>query len=235
MTTPGYPDYQRLSLQSGILLYGANAAITSTVVAFQGYVGNLQYINSFWNAVGGSDSYSIQLLFATDSTFTTFVSQIVAYRNGNSEGFRQFGIFTPWLKLQLVPKAGTSATVVQASFYGCMGEISAAKLGGFTKSIYDQEGSIGAGTTVTTTLTVVSPGTSVLSVFTNAAVWDLQLLAYDFPTNAFSIFFHMNSGGQQTQGQSIVAMPDSITQVKILNGDAAAKNFGVHLMPLIEG
>lgn len=233
MTQPGYPDYERLSLQSGILLYGNNIAITTTIVAFQGYVGNLSYIDFFWNAVGGSDSYSIALLYFNDSSFSIGVAQTVSYRNGNSEGYRQFAILAPWVQIQVTPKAGGSATGIQIAFYGCMGESGNAKLGGFTKSIWDSDGTIAAGGSVTTTLTAVSPGPAILSVFTVAVVWDCIFSAYDFPSNTFKTFFRINSTSLQIQGSFIVAMPDSIVQTFIKNADTASKVMAFHLMPMM--
>lgn len=231
MTTPGYPDYTRLSLQTGILLFGGNQPFPAQQVVFQGYLGNIEYINFFWNAVGGTDNYLISIQFSPDSTFSSLIAQVISVRGGNSEGYRQYGLLSPWVTIQVTPHTGGSNTSVQMACYGCMGEISSAKLGGFDDPILAFSGSVAASTIVTQNITAIAPGRATLSIFTTATTWDIELQKWNLGAANFSTFWQVNSTKGQVQGSFNVSLPDNIMQVRIDNADAGAQSFAVYLMP----
>lgn len=234
MTQPGYIDYTRTSLATGFLLAGTSEPIEAGTVVFEGYVGAWPFINAFWNAVGGTDHYSIQLLYYSDNTFSVQVAQQISIRTGNIIGYRQYAVLSPWLQIVIMPATGGSATSIEFAFFGTTQKALATQLGSLDTQFYEQTTSIAAGGTLTTQILKIFPGRAIVTWFTGATAWTMIVQRYDMGSAAFQPFWEIGSGGVANDGQLELAMPDAPLQVVLHNSSSGTSGFNVYIMPMME-
>lgn len=233
MTQPGYPDYERLSLSSGILLAGGQQAFTGPTNLFQGYVGNIPYIDFFWDAVAGPGHVNVQVTYWQDDTFTTQVAFTASVRTTNSIGYRQLSVLSPWLTIIVFPDTATDHTLCTYAFYGSTQSASSAKLGSLDSAFFEVSAAVAASTSAPFQIVKIYPGAAVLSWTILATAWQIQLQRWDYGAAAWKTFLFLGNTGAPASGTATVALPDAPIQAVLVNGDAAAKTFNVFLMPLI--
>jgi hypothetical protein len=234
MTTPGYLDYARVNLAAGFLLAGNTIKINTTKNVFQGYVGAWSYVNAFWNAGGGSDNYTIQFEYFSDSTFTSQIGIQVGVRNSNCIAWRQYGVLSPWLVIGIIPKLGTDTVTITYAFFGSNSSSTSAKLSSMETDLMNFNGSIAATSSASIGFTHVIPGAAIMSFHSNVnTTWTLELQRWDFGSSAWIDDVYIDQNILAFGGTFQIALPDAQVQVVIGNGNAAAKNFRCYVIPLL--
>jgi hypothetical protein len=234
MTTPGYIDYARVNLAAGFLLAGDTKKINVATNVFTGYVGAWSFVNAFWNAGGGSDNYTIQMEYFSDSTFSSQIGVQVGVRNSNCVAWRQYGVLSPWVIIGIIPKLGTDTVTITYAFFGSNSSSTSAKLASLDTDLLSFNGSIAATSNVSLGFTHVVPGAAVLSFHSNVnTTWTMELQRWDFGTSAWIDDLYIDQNTSAFGGVITVALPDAQIQIVIGNGNAAAKNFRCYVVPVL--
>lgn len=117
--TVGYPDYERLQLQSGQLLGNINQKVGTTEVTIAAvYVGSLPFINVYWDGGGSNGFYQIIVGYYTDETFSTQISAQDVIRAGFEVGITQFPTLSAFAAVAVVSQSAGNDVNVKVSAYG---------------------------------------------------------------------------------------------------------------------
>lgn len=235
MTLEGYPDYARMSLESGFLLAGATQRINATTTVFQGYVGSWGYVNAFWNAGGGTDNYTINFAYFTDGTFTSQVAVQLGVRNSNIVAWRQYPVLTPWLQIFITPKLGTDTVSITYDFHASNGQANSAQLASLDAGFLDQNGTVAISSNIQVGTTHLIPGSAIMSIHESVTTaWDLKLQRWDFGTSAWVDFFELDAATETANISVEIAMPDAQMQLRVDNTSTTVVLTSiVHIYPLM--
>lgn len=232
MSSPGYVDYARVNLAGGYLLAKGTRPLAGPFRAFTGYVGAWPFVNFFWNAVGATDSWQVELTYWSDSTYTESIAIQYANRNGNLIAWNQYAILSPWLTIDFVAKKGTNAVDVNFAFYGTSQGAPATRLASLDAGFVDTSDSLPASGSVAYTLTRVVPCLAVFTVQSTVAHWYINMQRYNFDTDAYEDFWIVDNNVLHSTNQLVVAMPDTPVKVNIQNLDSSTGTIRTHLWPI---
>lgn len=232
MGTPnqGYPDFARVNLAAGFLLYGAQVPYTTPKTVFQGYVGIYPYIDFWWSKFLGTDEYLVQFIWFADSTFSTSVASQLTVRDSNSQGAAQYAVLGPWLQINIQPNVGGDNNPAIVAIYGTTGRAPAGIQVSDDVPFFQYNTTQAAGTVTTPTKTII-PGPAILSYFSGAGTFSFSILSLNRNSFTYTEYWTIQQA-QPASGSLLVALPDSPTKIQIFNGGAGALAFKCYLQSL---
>lgn len=227
MPNPGYVDYARTSLSTGLQLAGGQNAIKTITDVFFGYVGAWTHLNFFWNATGASDNWQIQINFYEDSTFTTLVAGINAVRNGNMGSvWSQYGVLGPWVAIFIIPKVGGDSTVIRYNIYGTTGASQNNQLADTSSPIWRDQELFPASTQKTFFPVNTIPGRGVINLRWDINTsWNVNLLYFDWGTASYLDYTYWDNNTSGYGLTTQICIPDAPLQIVVHNANTAAHNF----------
>jgi hypothetical protein len=227
----GYPDYARLERAGGFLLYGSsNSTPPYNTNLFEGYIGLWPFLTLALSLGVGTDTVQVVIGYYTDETFSTLVGFRLINRQSAQFSVTQYANLSEWVSVRYVTKSGNPAPFASFGVYASTDPATQFHLVSMDVPLFQFDSTIAAGGTVTQVPQHVQPGPAVLCIFTNAAVWNVQLLYFDFNSNAFLRTLDMDNTIVAKGGVFAVALADVPMQVAIHNSDASTETFRVSLM-----
>jgi hypothetical protein len=215
---PGYPDYARVSLTSGYLLAGGNNDISAGTIVFQGYVGNWSYINEYFQNTVAGNYYTININYYTDSTFTVPIAQQVSVRGNQTLAYRQHGVLSPWVAINVTPNGAHSLDTVYRSFYGSNQRATSGQLGSLDVSGIHDDVILSPGGEITAYDAHVMAGPATVSIqVLNAQGYFVNLECYNTGSASYRPFWSVNDLVAVRGGTWNVSLPDCPYQARLHN------------------
>jgi hypothetical protein len=231
MPASGYPDYTRLTRSGGIELGAATGNITNLQQIFKGYVGNFSYVALTTNVDVSADFASVDLIWYSDSTFTTSVGLRRCLRTGSQFAETQYVNLSDWLLVQVETKSGAAMPFIWISAYGCQSAGDQYALTSNDVPLLGQTSSIAAATTISVTPQHVTPGSAFFTLQTVAASWFVNVNYYNWNTGAYTLLRQYNSTTYIVNIGERLSCLDTPYRFDVHNGDAAAKSFVLGWFP----
>ena len=225
MSSEGYPDYTRLSRSGGVLLGSATGNINSLQQLFKGYVGNFPYVAVTISVGVSADFASVNLLWYSDSTFTTLVGFRRVIRSSGQFSETQYVNLSDWLLFYVETKSGAAMPFGFVSAYGCQAPGNNVQLVSTDVPMWSTVSSVPATTTDQFVIPHVQPGAAHFTLQTVAASWFVNVNYYDWGAGAYTLFRQFNSTKYVSDISEDLPCLDSSIRIDIHNGDAAAKTF----------
>ena len=222
MPLTGYQDWQRVNFAAGLIVASWNAAVSATQVITALNVSSWTYLNfQLFNPSGGP-LLSVGYQFFTDATFSvqTFAGNIVLSSNMNT-GFC-IPVMTPWLKVNLTPKATGNNTVVTLNVYGANQYSTPYEFGTFSTPLSSGSHALGINGTSSDFTFFNYFGNALLHITTSSAnpcACDIGYL--DFTTNAYINYLHYDAISLNAPLRELIAIPASQIRVNLTNGGVA--------------
>lgn len=231
--TSGYPDYQRLSAQSGDQLGVWQPTINGDevldIIDCHGY----GYIDFSVNDFGGSAYFTVTLSFNTNSNGTNEAASFEFIPTPNGEQTLQFPVIARYCKVIVNWISGVKTDTPFLFAFGCnaiapdrMTSQPAAPLIFFAPTI-----AAGAKSTQAATTTV--QGGAILAI--NASVsnkWSAWLKYYD-PTAAAFMNYIVAYGSSYGQTAIVtIALPPTPFEIEVDNNDTVAQSFHISVTML---
>jgi len=223
MSTPGYPDYARLSQSGGKLLYGNYGTVPVNTVLFKGYVGDCPYVNFFCSTQNTGDFCKILFQWYTDDTFTTQVAYKYAIRGAANLGTTQYANLTPWLLVFYVSVSGNNFPFYAFSVYGAQGPAGANQLNSLDVPVGFYSATIPATTAETQTFSHVQPGAALLSGQFFGGNWLVALQYYDYGSATWLDISYLDNTGYGDGFNVSVGLLDTPMRLYLNNRNAAAE------------
>lgn len=227
MTTPGYPDYTRLSRSGGVELASATGNLTNLQQIFNGYVGNFSHVAVTILLNASTDFTSVDLIWYSDNTFTQVVGFRRLIRTGGQFSETLSVNQSDWLRLQVETKSGAAMSFQFLSIYGCQAVGDQFMLASMDVPLIGQTTSVPAASTVNVVPAHVQPGPAFFTLQTVAASWFVNVNYYDWNAGAFTLYRQFNSAAYVNNIGETFSCLDTPQQFQIHNSDAAAKVFVV--------
>lgn len=233
MTVPGYPDYQRVSLASGVLLGSFTGAVPSDTQVFKGYVGNWQALNTNWNSTNKTSLayYDVEYVYWTDNTFTTIIGEQIEVRSSEIQAFSQHVPQSPWLTVDIIYESGSALGNLVWSMYGSQILTSCAKIGGNNTPLISLHELVAPGvTSFPQGLTI--PGTCSLICTTNGVPVVVDIQAYNPGVSGYQNFAELGLLTASLDYTLISSVPDAPLNVQISNFNTGSVTVNVYLSVL---
>lgn len=227
MTTPGYPDYARLSQQGGYELFATSSPIPSGVVQFQGFVGSWPYVNLHTNLNNSADAFQFVLVYFADNTFTTQVGFRIATRLGGSFASTQYANLSPWLQFYVVSHSGAAISPLAVGLYATTGSAEQRQLTSLDVPLLSDNPTIPATSTQTYTPQHIEPGPAVLNFSGPATSWFINIFYWDVTSAAWKLYAQFLSTWAGAGGNWPLPMIDAPVRIDVHNGDAVARQVNI--------
>lgn len=228
MTSPlqGYPDYaRRTPMADQILINDTQTGLMSLITYTVGYVPNILALWMHFTAQGGRSR--VQFSWYADSGFTVLIGQ-AQMDTGSTSGIinRSFRTFAPYLKVTVIPQAGSSlnTTLILTT----VSDVTIPTLSNVYVNDIGRNGtSIGATSSDTAVSQQCRIGSALWSVTASAASWNARLQTVDFNNNISTIdrVDNANGAGQQRP----IYIGGGTPQILVVNNDASAKVYNAFL------
>jgi len=225
MTTPGYPDYTRLSRTGGVELGAASGNISNLQQIYKGYVGNFAYTAVTINTNVSADTTSVDLTWFSDSTFTQVIGFRRLIRNGSQFSETQYVNLSDWMIFQVETLSGSPMPFLWISAYGCQGPGDQISLVSTDVPILATTISVPATSTTQLVTTHVQPGDALFTLQTVAVSWFVNINYFDWGSAAYKLLRQYNSTTYVADINQDLPMLDAPYRIDVHNGDAAAKVF----------
>lgn len=227
MSTPGYPDYARLSAQGGFQLFAVSGTVNSGAILFQGYVGSWPYVNVHTNVNVSADACQVTLVYYSDNTFTTQVGFRVATRIGSSFASTQYSNLSPWLKFYVVSVSGNPMPFLALGLYGTTGYADQKQLASLDVPLLSDNPTIPATSTQSYLLQHVEPGDGVMTYSGPAASWFINVWYWDIGTAGYKLYAQFLSSWNGAGGNWRLPIIDAPPRVDVHNGDGVANKVNI--------
>lgn len=227
MTTPGYPDYARLSQQGAKLLYSTGAGnITSGQSLFAGFVGAWPYVVLQTRLNAAANNAQFVMEYFSDPGLTNLVAFRRAIRNQAMEATTQYANLTPWLSFFMDTDNGAVLPVASVSLLATTGNSRQIEMASTENPVAQNSSHIAAGTLQPFSIQPLQPGNAQFSFLTGAASWYVEFDFWSYDNSTWEVLAQVNSS-QYPNKQFIIDMPmfDAPMMLKINNGDAVSQNF----------
>lgn len=164
MTTPGYPDWERVTRVGGDFVTVSRTAISSTVILGPFNVQQWSTIMMWALTPVGSDFYQINWLWYDTQNQNNLLSSIFQIIGPNMEFPLPVTVGGPWLKIEIVPQAGGNNAVPVFSFTGMRNAPSAFEVNTYSAPILRDNSATPINTVVTFTGANIHYGNAILTI-----------------------------------------------------------------------
>lgn len=230
MVQVGYPDYERISTQSGNLLASGSQVFSTTKIVFQGYVGNWPYLNLFFNGGGGTGFYNVAWVYYLDDTFSQIVAEASSARGDLTTSYVQKTPLSPWLVIFIEPAPYNGGAAAQYALYGTTGKGDSSKLGVAAGPLFEQQQSIGANSLTFFPAVIVQPCLATMSLCAQVATSGFLIQRYDISSQAFVTCFFIIGTVNDYSVVTPIMLPDAPIQVGLQNRTAAAGTLSAYII-----
>lgn len=226
MTTPGFPDYARLS-QSGnkqlAFINGGN--LTNGQQLFRGYVGSWPYLAMFINMGATVDFAKFIVNYYSDSTFGIIVGFRFSIRWGAQFSSVVYGNMSDWATVQVFTQSTNPIPIGQFGVYATQGYTPTLAVDSLDVPLLFEHFSVPAATTSEFNIQHVHPGKARFLVNSAATSWQVKFRYYDWGTNSIQTMYQTQTFGVPTSTSEDFPQLDAPCYVDFVNNDAAAKTF----------
>lgn len=226
MTTPGFPDYARLS-QTGnrqlCFFFGVN--FTNGQILFQGYVGSWPYTDVFMDLGATADSLRVEMIYYSDKTMSVVVGFRFAIRQSGQFSSVCYGNVSDWMKIQVHTQSGNPIAIQVFGAYATQGYSPGMSVDSLDVPLMFIHVTIPAATTSEFGMIHVHPGPARFLVNSAATSWQIKFRYYDYNTNSIQTMYQSQVFGVPTSDDLDFPLLDAPCFVDIVNNDAAAKLF----------
>lgn len=228
MSTPGFPDFQRLQQSVGaevlVCSQVVNATFTSPVLS----MGAFGYVNMAAQLQGLADYYEVLLSWMTDRSGaqTVATQTIILVPSGNNA--IQVPVITPWLQVQIRNWNGVDTAPITVSFYGTNAMSPNLSIADGFAPFIQFNGPIAAGVTDTVNASTLYSGPASWGVACGTTgAWHAHLDFYSVQTASWIIMFEVHSAQFGQNSVLDVRLPPVPVRMVIVNdGTASATFFG---------
>lgn len=221
----GYPDYARLSQAGGTQLFGHQGGITNNLILFEGYVGSWPYVNLVTNGPITSNFAQINLVWFSDSTFTTSVGFRFAIRGLNTFAQTQYANLSPWLRIFYESDNGSNLNFPQFGLFATTAPAGQIELASLDVPIIHGQDTIPAGSGEVVTPGHIQPGAATFQFATASPSYSITFNYFDWTAQAFVPLGQILSNFAPFGGFFDVPMLDAPMNIAIHNGDTASRVF----------
>lgn len=222
MPLTGYQDWQRVNFAAGLIVASWNAAVSAAVGITAINMSAWTYVNIQLFNPGGGPLLTVQYQFYSDNTFTNqvFVGSITLSSNMNTAFC--LPVVTPFLKINLVPKATGNNTVVVMNAYGANQYSTPYEFATFASPLANASHALGINGTSSDFTFFNYFGNALLHVTTSSANPCAVDIGYlDFTTNAYINYLHYDAVSLNAPLRELIAIPASQIRVNLTNGGVA--------------
>lgn len=231
MTTPGYPDWERLVRAGGDFVTVSRVAVPATVTLGPFNVQQWAAIMMWSLTPAGSDFYQINWNWYDDANQSNLLSSIFQVIGPDMEFPLAVPVGGPWLVISLVPKAGGNNAIPVFTFSGLPQHRRAFDFNTYSGPILQDRSNTPANTVLTFTGTNVHYGKAKLHV--NPPSGDINSILFKFykwASGAYTFLYEWDSLAAGATLDVEIAMPASPWQLSFGNG-ATAQMVLVSLTP----
>lgn len=231
MTTPGYPDWERLIRAGGdpIATINQNITVTKTIGPFN--VQQWASVMMFCVSAVGGDVYQINYLWYADQAQNTLLSSIFQVLGPNNQLPLNVPVAGPWLVVQVVPQAGGIAKPVVITLFGMASSFSTWAINTYSSALLQDSESYAANETINFFGADEFYGAAVLNVIPDhAAITGFDLQTYVWNNAAMVPLVQAKAIFAPDGFSQRIAMPAAHWQLTVVNG-ATAQFIYVSMMP----
>lgn len=226
MTTPvGYPDYTRLSRAGQQQLFFTTSNVTNGQKLFQGYVGSWPFTVIFALFQGSTDFIRIEMIYFSDSTFTTQCGFRFAVRTGAQFSAICYGNMSDWLLVQVHTQSTNPMPTFEFGIYATTQYTPNIGMDSMDVPLIFMRSTVAATSTVELLIAHVRPGNARYLINSAATSWQWKLRYYDWNTNTITTCAQSQTFGVPTTVEGDAPMIDAPMYIDLINNDAAARLF----------
>lgn len=222
MTTPGYPDWERVQFAAGAIVISFRQAITVNTTLQAVNVSAWPFINIAFSTPSGSDTYQLQVNFFQDEGRTEEIATTSVTLNSDMQGFWCIPTETPWMSATIVPKAGGNNTQIVVVLYGSQEVSTNWQFDTFSTPLINASPALGvSGTASFFTFTLFS-GMALLHADTaGAGTFEVDVAYFDFGANAYVTYLRHPGKSSTNALQESIPLLYAQTRITITNGSTA--------------
>lgn len=219
MTTPGYPDWERLVRAGGDPVLTVNQNITTTLTKGPFNVQQWSSIMMFALSDPAGDVYQINWLWYADKGETQLLSSIFQVLGPNNQLPINVPVAGPWLVIQIVPKAGGIAKPVVITLFGMASSFSTWAINTYSSALVQDFTNYSAGESLTFFGADEFYGAVILSVIPDhAAIVNIDLQTYVWSSGAMVPLVQAKAIFAPDGLVQRIALPAAHWQLTIING-----------------
>lgn len=231
MTTPGYPDWERLVRSGGDPVAVSRTAITTTKSFGPFNVQQWETIMLWALTPAGSDVYQINWLWYDTQSLDNLLSSIFQTMNANQEMPIAVPVAGPWLVIKIVPKAGGNNTVPVFTFFGMSGTPSTHAINTYSGPLFHDTEQLSANENITWTLANQHYGYAIVHMGPDtAAMTYMRIRYFDWGTNALQELYRWGGISNTNPLTQLISLPAAPLVVDYTNG-ATVQFITASLMP----
>ena len=226
MTEVGYPDYGRSVQTISLPLVSVAQKISPQFTSPLVYIGDLGYIDVYFDTSGLSDYYLVLANFWEDAAKTILVGTMELTAPPNAVGGMQWKTLGRYFDAVVENNLNTDVNNFKAWYRGSN------NLAGFQPTQRDnvpafwQNVSIGAGASNTYTLNTIYPGPAVLAVHHGTDTsWHVQIEYYDWGAKAWRVFVYVDGANSGVGGVWNIILPAAPLRVILANDSTSSRTF----------
>lgn len=232
MPLTGYQDWQRVDFAAGQIVASLNQAVTANTAINCSNLSAWPFINFAFFAPPGADNYQIAFQWCIDNTYTTTVASDFMTINSDMSWELCIPVLTPYLQVQVNPKAGGNNTVVRMTVYGSLEYAESYNFYLFSTPMILDSSAYGINATKQFFTFNGTPFDAWLNIFCpTAAAADCFIDYFDFGANAYKTYYHV---GKPALGVPLITRVPLIAaqaRLNIVNG-GTAQTITTSLLPV---
>jgi hypothetical protein len=222
MPLTGYQDWQRVNFAAGLIVASWNAAVSATQNIRAINVSAWTYLNVQMFNPGGGPLLNVQLVWFADSAFSVQVYNQNIILSSNMNTAFCVPVVTPWVQINLVPKATGNNTTIVLNVYGSNQYSTCFEFGTFSNPLTAGAHALGINGVSNDFTSFNYFGNALLHVWTSSANPCAVDVGYlDFATNAYITYLHYDAVALGAPLRELITVPASQLRITLTNGGVA--------------
>lgn len=231
MTTPGYPDWERLVRAGGDEVVTIRQNITATLTVGPFNVQQWSSVMMFALSDPAGDVYQINWLWYADNAQTNLLSSIFQVLGPNNQLPINVPVAGPWLVIRVVPKVGAINKLVVMTFFGMASSFSTWAVNTYSSALVQDQSNYIAGLSTTFFGSGEFYGAVILSVLPDhATIANINLQTYVWSASGFISLIKAEGISFPDGFVTRIALPAAHWQLTITNG-STQQNIYTSMMP----
>lgn len=216
MTVPGYPDYQRIALATGVVFAAFTGAVPGNTQVFEGYVGNWRSVRSFWESTNATSLayYFVYYTYWTDSTFTVIAGGQTETRSTLVQAYSQHVPITPWLTVSIVLQSGVELGEINYTISGDNFSGPLARSADNSSPLLTWNDVLPAGSTVTHDVLLLVPGLVSINSQSTVAGGVAAIFYYQPANSSYIQLWCQRVDTAYDSISQIISVPDAPLQIQ---------------------
>lgn len=222
MPLTGYQDWQRVNYAAGLIVANWNAAVSATVNITALNIAAWTYINVQMFNPSGGPLLNVVFNWYSDATYSVIVFTNTQTLSSNMNTGFCVPVMTPWLKIQLNPKATGNNTVITLNVYGADQYSTPYEFATFASPLVNASHALGISGTSSDFTFFNYFGNALLHVTTSSANPCAVDIGYlDYATNAYINYLHYDAVSLSAPLRELIAIVASQIRINLTNGGTA--------------